>query len=838
MGKLGARLCDWAVEIGLLLTVLAVPLYMNLGDVRVLEPDKALLLRDAVAMLGVLTLLRLALWAFTTAAETRRDTGSPGLAAGSAARDVSLSRTLADAARRRPTLLPMALVALVTLLATATSILPAVSWDGSYARGQGALTTLAYLTVALIAATLVRRAGQARRLGAAIALSGLLPAAYGWVQHAGRDPLPWQQPDLTARVPGTLGNPIFLGALLVMTIPLTLWRLALALDRARAISNGRDGQATPPLARLLPALGWGLVVVVEGGGLLFTRSRGPFAGLLVALAVFGFALARAWDLPRLRRAAGLLGIVAVLVLVCANLLPTGPGSPRVLRWTPAASDSSEVRLLIWRPALDLVARRTLLGCGPDTLMTCYYPVYPTALRHIEAPNAVPDRTHDILLDAATETGLLGLGALLLLLGVTARALLRLTRCAARPAERALAAALLAALAGYLAEGLFGIAVVATLLLTWLIAGLAAALTAIEEGDGGASDGLPQGAKVAPSAGLVTRPVRPAWTFPFVTAFAPTPAGAPARQRPLGARVTAHGKRAAVAPPVSARAAVTRRRPDARHPWASAVLAAVACDVAVVIAGLIVASGATATTADVAARRGADLSAATQAKSGQSPLPRGATARPIVGLRLFAAASRLQDEAMGLAPSQEEYSLDAGMTTVAWADAAVAAGGPARLEAPTLYRHALLLFARAARLDPGDPDPLRDMAKAYERWAGLGRDPATPGTWDQTLLARAAGAFARAATLAPRHPDPLTGEAQVALWQGQPVRARQLAGQALALDPRDGDAWRLRAEAAFALGDRQDALAFWRRALADPTVAQYGPTAAHLALAEATWAQAH
>jgi len=831
------RLCDYAIEGGLLLTVLAVPVYMNLGDVRVFEPDKAILLRDAAAVLGVLALLRLAFRTLPLPSPARRAAG-PALAR--PPRRASLPGALIDAARRRPTVLPMGLLALVTALAAAASILPDVSWNGSYARGQGVLTLGAYLIVALLVATLTRHAAQARRLGAAIALSGFLPAAYGWVQHAGRDPLPWQQADLAARVPGTLGNPIFLGALLVMTIPLALWRLVLAVEAARSALARRDG----PRARGVRAaliLAWGAVAVVEGGGLLFTRSRGPFAGLLVALVVFGLALAHARALPWLRRAATILGVGAILVLLAANLWASGAGraaasAPRVLRWAPATSDSSEVRLLIWRPALDLVARRPVLGCGLDTLMTCYYPVYPTPLRHIEAPNAVPDRMHNILLDAAAETGLLGLGALLVLLGVTARTLLRLTRRAAHSPERALAAALLAALLGHVAEGLFGIAIVSTLLLTWAIAGLAAALTALDQNATTAAEGQQESVAFGRRRGWVSTLRRPVLALPFVAAFAPALTAPPAA-RPLGARTPSRGTSVAPAPAAARASSVPRLGWAARYAWVTTILAFALCGGAVIGAGAVIVSGVTATAADAAARQGADLSAAAQVDSGQSAPPPGTAARPVVGLREFAAAARLQDDAMRLAPGQEEYDLDAGMTMVAWADAAVSIGGMARVEAPALYRRSLLLFGRAARLNSGDPDPLRDTAKAYERWAGLGRDPAAPQTWDQTLLARAAGAFARAAALAPRHPDPLTGGAQVALWQGQPARARQLAGQALALDPRDGDGWRLRAEAAFALGDRQDALASWRRALADPTVAQRGPTAARLALAEATWAHA-
>jgi tetratricopeptide (TPR) repeat protein len=152
-------------------------------------------------------------------------------------------------------------------------------------------------------------------------------------------------------------------------------------------------------------------------------------------------------------------------------------------------------------------------------------------------------------------------------------------------------------------------------------------------------------------------------------------------------------------------------------------------------------------------------------------------------------------------------------------------------------HGLVDFGRAARLNPYNPDQLRNTGKAYERWAGLGHDPARPNTWDQSLLARAAEAFARAATPAPHHPDPLTSGAQVALWQGRPAQAVALANRALALDSLDGDGYRLRGDAEAALGRRSPAVVDWRRALADPSAGHRGETAAHLAVAEATWAHA-
>lgn len=854
MSNRPTRLCALALEAGWLAAVLVVPVYFNVDDVHIFELDKAFLLRDAAALLAVLAALRLLLRLFgaqpgawsSPPVTAPRSEAAPARRPAPRDRRSSIGPRVRSVVTQYPTLLPMLALAAITLLATATSILPTVSWGGSYARGQGALTMLAYLTMSLLVLGLVRTPAQARRLVAAMALSGVAPAAYGWVQHVGHDPLAWQQADLTVRVPGTLGNPIFLGALLVMTVPLALYNLAAALcldtaapmDRSPTVDVSPSPRPSGPIpcawwrtnvGRALGALGWGIVVVVEVGGLLFTNSRGPFAGFIVALAVLGLGLARAWDLRRLGRLSVALAGTAAVALAGANVLGAaalgrvGAGDPlRLVAWAPHGSGSSEVRLLIWRPALDLVARRPLLGCGPDTLLSCYYPVYPTALRHVEAPNAVPDRTHDIFLDAATETGLLGLAALLALLGATAMTLSRLVARAHRRAERAVAAGLLAALLGHVAEGLFGIAVVDTLLLTWLTAGLTGALAAMDAPAASAD------------AGLMGTSLR----WDDLVARRDSHGHARVRGTGIARRVAASLATATAgmlslgeeAPPSSR----PPRLPQANRGRALALGGVIT---ACWVAWHIVTTDATATAADVAARQGTDLEAVALGNSGQAPLPAGRGVQPILALRQFAAASAAQGAAMHLVPDQEQYPLDAGRALVEWGQAAASVGGPAAAQAGSLYARSLLLFGQAARLNPYDPDPLRDTGKAYERWAGLGHDAMAPATWNRDLLARAAQAFARAASLAPHHPDPLISWAQVLLWQGRPQEAFDLANRALALDSRDGDGYRVRADAEMALGQRADALADWRHALDDPAVGQRGPTAGQLALAEATWARA-
>ena len=783
-----ARLSERCLEVGVLSTVLAVPVYFNVNDVRAFEADKAILLRDLAALLGVLLLLRLTLGCLARALADMPVIAPPAGSTVTGRGRHAVTRLLArtwHGLRRRPTLLPLGCLALVTLLATLTSILPTASWHGSYARGQGAETMLAYAALSLVLLCCLRTPRQARRLGTALALAGVAPAGYGWVQHFGLDPLPWQQADLTARVPGTLGNPIFLGAMLVMTIPPALACLACALQRRQRA----------------PAALWLGVVILELAGLYFTKSRGPFLGLLVGLAVFGLAIAHALAWQRLRRLTLIVCALAILALLALNLggaalLGRGgdTSASRLVQWLPQDSGSSEVRLEIWGPALHLVAQRPLLGCGPDVILWCYYPVYPTALRHIEDPNAVPDRMHNMFLDAAVETGIPGLAALLAVFVVAGVTLFRVAGRAADRDLRLLAAALLAALVGHAAEGSVGIPLITTTLYLWLIAAAAGAMAALPAATGSTSQVGSLG---------VALPER----------------AAPARRRQWQTRPAA-------TPTFTGRE---------RASWLALTTAsALCCLVAAGLAWHVLAAGAAATAADDAARAAQDLENAALGNAGQAPLPSGLTAQPVLALRQFAAAATLDNRAVALLPGEETYLLDTGKVYVEWAQAAGDVGGVAASQAPDLYVRGLVDFGAAARLNPYNPDHLRNTGKAYERWAGLGHDPNQPAAWDQTLLQRAAEAFARAAQLAPHHPDPLTSGAQVALWQGQPRAAIALANRALARDPVDGDAYFMRGQAEQSLGDRQLAVADWRRSLDDADLGHRGQAAGELALAEATW----
>lgn len=100
---------------------------------------------------------------------------------------------------------PVAVIAFTaaTLLSTALSVNPGLSWWGSYDREQGTLTLLSYLVVFAGIATSLRREEQVRRFIDTVALVSLPISLYGMLQRLHSDPLIWNV-DASGRVMSTL----------------------------------------------------------------------------------------------------------------------------------------------------------------------------------------------------------------------------------------------------------------------------------------------------------------------------------------------------------------------------------------------------------------------------------------------------------------------------------------------------------------------------------------------------------------------------------------------------------------------------------------------------------
>jgi len=449
--KLGTY-CDRVIEAGWLGALIIVPLFFNVYSSRVFEPDKISLLRSIALMMIAAWLIKLLDRAIQ---QEKQQASVPGI-------PNALQRWV-----QTPIVLPTLLLAVVYLFTTLTSVVPRISFWGSYQRLQGTYTTLSYLVVFFMLLGHLRTRAQLERLLNVVILTSLPISLYGLLQHYRLDPLPWGG-DVTFRVASNMGNSIFVAAYLIMVVPLTLEgiirtiseilsdqerhiRIAFGLGYillfilqiiAWTVTGYTRGLLLSlifvltialfspylgkPLAPFIKLGCYSLILPAQLVCIFFTQSRGPWLGLLGGL---GF-LFLVWALVRGRRKIA-LGIIAVTVLFGLFLivlnLPRGPFQAvrkvpyvgRMARIFETGSGTGKVRTLIWDGAVRLIASnpvRTIIGYGPESMYVAYNPFYPPELAHYERRNASPDRSHNEMLDALVTTGLIGLVVYLFLFG--------------------------------------------------------------------------------------------------------------------------------------------------------------------------------------------------------------------------------------------------------------------------------------------------------------------------------------------------------------------------------------------------------------------------------------
>jgi len=377
---------------------------------------------------------------------------------------------------QQPLVRPILLVALVLILCLAASISPRVSLWGTSYRQQGTYLFACFLAWTLIVTSRLRSAGQRRRLATTIVLAGTLVALTPFAEAAR-----WGENLLSWRPGGSLGNPIFLGAYLIMALPFTL---AALVESVGARPRRTFSVASGAIALVLQLL-----------ALLLTQSRGPWLGALAGLAVFAALIL--WRQHRRLVIGGLvLGLAAAVALFAGLNFGLSPSSPlaslpyveRIVLAEGLEGGTVRVRLVLWEAAAGVVSTwpevgleadplevvRPLVGYGPDTASIVYTYAYPPELAHIEDPGAIWDRAHNETLDLLTMTGWLGIAAAAVLALSSARRGLDLWQRESDPIGRAWAAAPLAALLAHAVEAQFAFSLTAVTMMTWLcVAWLAA-----------------------------------------------------------------------------------------------------------------------------------------------------------------------------------------------------------------------------------------------------------------------------------------------------------------------------------------------------------------------------
>ena len=249
---------DVAIEALTLIALILVPtLFRGREFVAFYSQPKFFVLHFVALSIAALWLFELAMAAAT---EARNGAGS------------WFDRTdnwLAEA-RHRWTVVTVALFGLIFIVSTLLSPMP---WVSVFGRDFGDLgydlySTLSYLVIFFSVALRTRSRDQLFRIALSIAAVGTFSAAYGVSQAFGWDPIGRGQG--LDRVIASLGNPLFLGAYLVMSIPVVL---ALAIHYE---SRGKWWLMVPAAV----AIGLHITALWYAGG------RGPWVAAITGLVVF------------------------------------------------------------------------------------------------------------------------------------------------------------------------------------------------------------------------------------------------------------------------------------------------------------------------------------------------------------------------------------------------------------------------------------------------------------------------------------------------------------------------------------------------------------------------
>jgi O-antigen ligase/polysaccharide polymerase Wzy-like membrane protein/tetratricopeptide repeat protein len=333
---------------------------------------------------------------------------------------------------------------------------PELSLIGLYHRYGGLIPFLLYAAVMFVMVGIYwERPKELKSIARASGLASILMMTYVLIQASGHDWIAWR--DAGGKPPefpvGTMGNSNFAGGYLGIGVPFLIYTAA---------TMRRDWMKT-------------LVGVLVGADLIalwYTQTRG---GMIAGgIGVLAMAFMYRHKLPRWVQATAVVsvvivaGLAAVVMFGPKNAKPPGPlGQGHTFD-----TGTFTIRTYYWGTALRIFLKHPIVGTGLES----YYANYPP--HRLPADGAqlgltITDKPHSIYLEYAANTGIIGIGSYLVLVGLGLFYGYRRARHIEGEA-RLLLVAFTATLAAYLGQGVFSIDVPPLAVMGWIgLGGIAA-----------------------------------------------------------------------------------------------------------------------------------------------------------------------------------------------------------------------------------------------------------------------------------------------------------------------------------------------------------------------------
>ena len=345
---------------------------------------------------------------------------------------------------------------------------------------EGINTLVVHVTLFLVAVQWLRDWEQVERLLRWIALAAISMAALGFLQYLSHtDKFAWvfvhPSRDASRVLCGPFANSNHFGHFLTLGIGPVLWWLHQSLPSRRAATSPKPifgaqrprQMATPTHLALSTALA---LMAVSG---LLTQSRGAMLVMFMtaALAVGLFAITRLFHAKSLAAVV----VAGLIVAVALNIHGKEEIRDELSTMTSLESiDKDESRRNVWRANLAAAKKFSICGTGVgshDEVYRRFFP-HPSELEYTHAESG--------FLQVLTETGLPGMGLVLLCIGACSRWLWTLTRRVKAPNQMAAVIALTVGLVASAVHSVFDFVwfIPACMSLTVLIAAVTCRATQI------------------------------------------------------------------------------------------------------------------------------------------------------------------------------------------------------------------------------------------------------------------------------------------------------------------------------------------------------------------------
>ncbi|HAW60380.1 MAG TPA: hypothetical protein DCW86_02780 [Actinobacteria bacterium] len=373
--------------------------------------------------------------------------------------------------------LPLGALLFVGAVSTLFSTNIKTSFLGDAWRQQGFFVLLIYIFLYYLTLNFYTQERHFRLFSLALFASCCLVSLVGILSYLGVTFGSWSfrfglDPQ---RIAATLGNPVYLGAYLVLVIPVAI---VLVFDPAFERWN------------LLKALA-GFTLLLSLPCLVFTHTRAAWLGFLVCLLFLLILRGKSFWREK-------TSLLVVVTLVVAAIFIVGAvhdrleeeGAPHAVGVRAASiaqlrEGSIASRLGVWSVSLRIIADHPLIGTGPDTFWEVFPRYLPVDFERVVKEEARPASPHNDFLEVASSMGFLGLVAylwVLVTLFFFALTTLRQNRLLSADdptrLSTSLITGLLGGLIGYLVQLQFSFHVVGAAPFFWLFIGLLVSTTGV------------------------------------------------------------------------------------------------------------------------------------------------------------------------------------------------------------------------------------------------------------------------------------------------------------------------------------------------------------------------